>query len=107
MADRSTALALVMAAVWPTPPFDAWVRSGKVYLRAAPEVSRQVGMVRRGDVVGIMLSSGIDYAVAYHAIIRAGAVATGINPRLGPAEVHHIHRAAGPVHVFDGPLPQL
>lgn len=63
--------------------------------------------VRRGDVVGIMLPSGIDYAVAYHAIIRAGAVATGINPRLGPAEVHHIHRAAGPVHVFDGPLPQL
>jgi acyl-CoA synthetase (AMP-forming)/AMP-acid ligase II len=63
--------------------------------------------VRPGDVVGIKLPSGIDYAVAYHAIVRAGAVATGINPRLGPAEVHHIVRAAGPVHMFDGPLPHL
>jgi len=63
--------------------------------------------VKRNDVVAIMLPSGIDYAVAYHAIIRAGAIATGINPRLGPSEVEHIIGACRPVHVFDGPLPQL
>ena len=63
--------------------------------------------VKRNDVVAIMLPSGIDYAVAYHAIIRAGAIATGINPRLGPTEVEHIVAACRPVHVFNGPLPQL
>ena len=42
---------------------------------------------RKGDVVAITLPSGIDYAIAYQAIIRAGAIATGINPRLGPTEV--------------------
>ncbi len=63
--------------------------------------------VRPGDVVGLMLPSGIEYAVAYHAIIKAGAVATGINPRLGPTEVAHILHACAPVHIFDGPLPTL
>ena len=53
MAGRWTAWALTLATVWPTPPFDAWVRSGKVYLRSSPELSRQVGMVRRGDVVRV------------------------------------------------------
>lgn len=61
--------------------------------------------VRHGDVVGIRLPSGIDYVVAYHAIIRAGAIATGINPRLGPTEVAHIVHACQPVYTFDGPLP--
>jgi acyl-CoA synthetase (AMP-forming)/AMP-acid ligase II len=54
-----------------------------------------------------MLPSGIDFAIAYHAIVRAGAVATGINPRLGATEVAHIHAACAPVHVFDGSLPDL
>ena len=37
--------------------------------------------VKKGDVVGIRLPSCIDYVVAYQAITRAGAIATGINPR--------------------------
>ena len=63
--------------------------------------------VRPGDVVGIQLPSGIDYMVAYQAIMRAGAIATGINPRLGSTEVAHIMRISSPVHVFDGPLPDV
>jgi acyl-CoA synthetase (AMP-forming)/AMP-acid ligase II len=63
--------------------------------------------VRRGDVVAIELPSGIDYAVAYQAIVRAGGVATGVNPRLGPGEVAHIHERALPVVTFRGPLPQV
>lgn len=61
--------------------------------------------VRAGDVVAIELPSGIDYAIAYQAIVRAGAVATGINTRLGATEVDHIHRRAEPVHTFRGALP--
>ena len=63
--------------------------------------------VRPRDVVGIQLPSGIDYMVAYQAIMRAGAIATGINPRLGPTEVAHITRISTPVHIFDGPLPEV
>lgn len=46
--------------------------------------------VKQGDVVGISLPSSIDYAVAYQAIIRVGAIASGMNPKLGPAETEHI-----------------
>lgn len=63
--------------------------------------------VRPGDVVAIELPSGIDYAVAYQAIVRAGAVATGINTRLGPTEVAHIHARAQPRHTLREPLPKV
>ncbi|MFM2070559.1 MAG: hypothetical protein RLZZ623_822 [Actinomycetota bacterium] len=43
--------------------------------------------VRPGDVVAIMLPPSIDYAVTFAAIELAGAVATGINIRLGPREI--------------------
>ncbi len=62
--------------------------------------------VKKGDVVGIQLPSGLDYAIAYQAIVRTGAIATGINPRLGSAEINHIHQRCEPVYVFDGDLPQ-
>lgn len=57
--------------------------------------------VQPGDVVAITLPSGIDYAVAHHAAIRAGAVATGINPRLGPGERRHILDACAPALIID------
>ncbi len=44
----------------------------------------------RGDVVCLVLPPSIDYAVAYHAAIRLGAVTSGVNPRLGPGEVASI-----------------
>ena len=63
--------------------------------------------VRKGDIVGIKLPSSIDYMVAYQAIMRAGAIATGINPRLGPSELAHIDKIAAPTFTFDGALPVL
>ena len=52
--------------------------------------------ITRGDVVGIAMPSGIDYVIAYQAIVRAGAIATGINPRLGPDEIEHITARCSP-----------
>lgn len=60
--------------------------------------------VRPGDVVAIRLGSGIDYAIAYQAIVRAGAIATGINPRLGAAEISHITSICNPVRTIEGAL---
>lgn len=63
--------------------------------------------VRPGDVVAITLPSGIDHAVAHHAVLRTGAIATAINPRLGPAERQHIFTASAPTSVIDEPLDDL
>jgi acyl-CoA synthetase (AMP-forming)/AMP-acid ligase II len=54
-----------------------------------------------GDVVAITLGGGLDYAVAHHAAIRAGAVVTGINPRLGPDERRHILATCQPALIVD------
>jgi acyl-CoA synthetase (AMP-forming)/AMP-acid ligase II len=56
--------------------------------------------VRPGDVVAIRLPTSIEYAVAYLAALRVGAVATGINPRLGRREVEGITARAAPVVTF-------
>lgn len=61
--------------------------------------------VRRGDVVALELPSGIDYAIAYQAVVRAGAVATGVNPRLGATEIAHIRQRCQPTYTFCGELP--
>ena len=56
--------------------------------------------VKPGDVVAMMLPSGIDYAVAFAAIAWAGAVSTGLNTRLGKQEVEGVLRQADPVLVI-------
>ena len=51
--------------------------------------------VTRGDVVALLLPSGPDYAIWYLAALRLGAIASGINRRLGPHERASIlHRTA-------------
>lgn len=63
--------------------------------------------VTAGDVVAIALPPSIDYAIAYAAIVRLGAVASGLNLRLGPREVEAICACAPPALVFvddDAPL---
>jgi acyl-CoA synthetase (AMP-forming)/AMP-acid ligase II len=52
--------------------------------------------VNAGDIVGISLPSTIDYAIAYQAAVRLGAVTSGMNPRLGPAETAHIIERSEP-----------
>lgn len=53
-----------------------------------------------GDVVALMLSPGIPYAVAYVAIVRLGAVVTGLNTRLGRLEVDQILEQCAPALVI-------
>ncbi len=73
---------------------------------AAALADRGVG---EGDVVAILLPSSIDFAVAYAAASRLGAVATGINTRLGSTEITAIldrSRPAVLIHDVDGdPVP--
>jgi acyl-CoA synthetase (AMP-forming)/AMP-acid ligase II len=52
--------------------------------------------VQAGDVVALMLPTSIDYAIAFGAAVRLGAIATGLNPRLGPREVAAIFERAQP-----------
>jgi acyl-CoA synthetase (AMP-forming)/AMP-acid ligase II len=52
--------------------------------------------VTKGDVVCLLLPSSIDYAVCYQAAARLGAVTTGVNLRLGPAEQASIMARTAP-----------
>jgi acyl-CoA synthetase (AMP-forming)/AMP-acid ligase II len=61
--------------------FSAWHAAADAL--AANMVQRGV---RPGDVVALHLPSSIDYAVGCAAALLAGAVATGLNTRLGPRE---------------------
>jgi acyl-CoA synthetase (AMP-forming)/AMP-acid ligase II len=62
--------------------------------------------VSKGDVVCIMLPSSIDYAVVYASLLRLGAIASGINPRMGSGEVASIIDRTSPVLVVaDENLP--
>jgi acyl-CoA synthetase (AMP-forming)/AMP-acid ligase II len=56
--------------------------------------------VQPGDVVAIMLPTSIDYAIAYGAITKAGAIATGLNVRLGINEITSILDRADPALVI-------
>ena len=73
---------------------------------AATLAERGVGP---GDVVALYLGSSIDFAVGYAAASRLGAVATGINTRLGPTEITAILAKCEPavlIHESPGdPLP--
>jgi acyl-CoA synthetase (AMP-forming)/AMP-acid ligase II len=57
--------------------------------------------IRPGDVVAIALPPSIDYAIACAAALRVGAVATGINTRLGPRETAAIVAQCEPRLVID------
>jgi acyl-CoA synthetase (AMP-forming)/AMP-acid ligase II len=82
------------------------------WIAAADGVAAELAArgVRPGDVVVIALPPSIDYAIAYAAIVRVGAVASGLNLRLGPREVTAICSCAPPALAFvdeHGPLPGL
>jgi acyl-CoA synthetase (AMP-forming)/AMP-acid ligase II len=63
---------------------------------AAALADRGVG---RGDVVALLLPSSADYAICYAAAMRLGAITTGINLRLGAAEVASIVERTRPAIV--------
>src|SRR3954452_10856365 len=61
--------------------------------------------VARGSVVGLLLPSSADYAICYQAIMRLGAITTGINSRLGVNEVASIlERTTPSVFIVDDAL---
>ena len=76
------------------------------WARAADGVATRLSAmgVGKGDVVGISLPSSIDYAVAYQAVVRVGAIASGMNPRLGPAETEHIISRSAPTVIITDSL---
>src|SRR5205823_4334181 len=52
--------------------------------------------VTAGDVVCLLMPSSPEYMVCYQAVMRLGAITSGINQRLGPEEVAHILDRARP-----------
>lgn len=71
--------------------FAAWDRAADGTASAFADLG-----VGEGDVVSLLLPSGIDYAICYLAAMRLGAITSGINTRLGPAEVASILRRSEP-----------
>lgn len=71
--------------------FAAWVRGADGVANSL----RSQG-VEHGDVVALHIANGADYALAYAAAVRLGAITTGLNPRLGAAEVESILRRCDP-----------
>jgi long-chain acyl-CoA synthetase len=66
--------------------------------------------VKRGDRIGILIENTIDSAVAFLAIIRAGAIAVIINTKLAKPEVDFIIQDSTPVLTMVGNesfLPQV
>jgi len=83
--------------------FAEW--SCRAHSLAAHLSERGVG---KGDVIALILPSGIDYAVCFAAASILGAVTTGVNPRLGPRETEAIFAQARPALVIrdaDAGLP--
>jgi acyl-CoA synthetase (AMP-forming)/AMP-acid ligase II len=71
------------------------------WIRAADALAGSLAArgVAAGDVVALMLPPSIDYAICYAAAARLGAVATGLNTRLGPREVDAVLQQAAPAIV--------
>ena len=63
--------------------------------KGAGSVLMEAGVEPR-DVVAILLPSGIDYAIWYLACLRIGAIASGINRRLGQSEQRSIISRTNP-----------
>src|SRR5689334_1315978 len=88
------------AAVWPD---RVAVETADGALTYAELVRRARGLAAApGDRVAILLPPGLDFAVALHACLLAGAVAMPIDPRLAEAERAAQLREAG--LVVDAPL---
>jgi acyl-CoA synthetase (AMP-forming)/AMP-acid ligase II len=94
----------LMAAVVDTYPNEEAFVDGAVRLtfaewdRAADGVAMVMADlgVGKGDVVCLLLPSSADYAIAYQAAMRLGAITSGINTRLGPGEIESIFARTEP-----------
>jgi long-chain acyl-CoA synthetase len=47
--------------------------------------------VKKGDVVALLMPNSFQYVISFYAIVKLGAIATGINPTYKPLEIlHHL-----------------
>jgi len=69
---------------------DTWITYKKFqdYVKSLATAFANLGL-KKGDVVGLYLPNCPQYIVAYYAITRIGAIASGINPTYQPMEVLH------------------
>jgi len=77
--------------------------------RSAAALLAQRG-VSKGDVVVLMMPSGIDYATCYAAVALLGGITTGLNTRYGPRETAGVVAKAAPRLVIrdaDAGLPAV
>ncbi|MHB8511852.1 MAG: class I adenylate-forming enzyme family protein [Actinomycetota bacterium] len=51
--------------------------------------------IKPGSVVALHLPNGIDYAITYLGVVKAGCIATGINQRYGSSEMNAILTGSG------------
>jgi acyl-CoA synthetase (AMP-forming)/AMP-acid ligase II len=98
-----TTVDLMAAVVDSYPDEEAFVDAGRrltfgEWDRAADGVAALMGDtgVAKGDVVCLFLPSSADYAIAYQAGMRLGAITSGINTRLGAGEVESIFARVEP-----------
>src|SRR4051794_13977209 len=77
---------------------DGWPLSYQQLDDLSDEVAVALGThgVRAGDLVALALPSTPDYAVAYGALAKLGAITTGINPRFTAAERAAVLEVAQP-----------
>jgi len=70
--------------------YDAWITYKKFqnYVKSLASALTNLG-IKMGDVVALYLPNCPQYIVAYYAITRIGAIASGINPTYQPVEVLH------------------
>jgi acyl-CoA synthetase (AMP-forming)/AMP-acid ligase II len=81
--------------------FGQWDRDADGVAGALAELG-----VQKGDVVCLLLPSSIDYAVLYAALLRLGAITSGINTRMGAVEVRSIVERTAPVLLVRQPGSQ-
>ena len=69
---------------------DAWItyKQFQGYVKSFATALANLG-IKKGDVIAIYLPNCPQYIVAYYAITRIGAIASGINPTYQPVEVLH------------------
>jgi acyl-CoA synthetase (AMP-forming)/AMP-acid ligase II len=69
----------------------------------AAAAALQADGIGKGEVVGLIGPNSAEWGIAYHGILRAGAVVTPMNPLLTPEEIGRQVENAGANLVIDDP----
>jgi acyl-CoA synthetase (AMP-forming)/AMP-acid ligase II len=67
----------------------------------ATATALQAQGIGKGDVVGLIGPNSVEWGIAYHGILRAGAVVTPMNPLLTPEEIDRQVQNSGAKLVID------